>query len=65
MLRNSVHYPFDFGILGVRMSSQVENNQQQTVQSTATQGQTGFNFDQWAGAVKRQMIESLKRRGAV
>ncbi|HIK40898.1 MULTISPECIES: hypothetical protein [Thermoleptolyngbya] len=23
-----------------------------------------FNFDEWAGAVKQQMIASLKRRGS-
>ncbi|WP_448603935.1 hypothetical protein [Thermoleptolyngbya sp.] len=30
----------------------------------ATPPAEDFNFDEWAGAVKQQMIASLKRRGS-
>ncbi len=45
------------------------NRQKESVQSQPEQSResatNSFDFDQWAGAVKQQMIASLKRRGAV
>ncbi|GAB4159826.1 MAG: hypothetical protein Fur0046_39120 [Cyanobacteria bacterium J069] len=36
----------------------------QSAKVPATPPAEDFNFDQWAGAVKQQMIASLKRRGS-
>lgn len=35
----------------------------QSVQATAENASSEFDFDRWAVAVKRQMIQSLKRKG--
>ncbi|HIK54384.1 MAG TPA: hypothetical protein IGS37_04375 [Synechococcales cyanobacterium M55_K2018_004] len=46
------------------MSRQQEKSQPQATQSTTNNQPEDLSFDQWAVSVKRQMIASLKRRGA-
>jgi len=46
--------------------SNTSRSEQQTGQSTEgsnpSYSDPGFNFDQWAGAVKQQMLAALKKR---
>jgi hypothetical protein len=47
------------------MVSRADQKQQDKNIAVSTNGQiSDFNFDLWATAVKRQMIASLRRRGA-
>ncbi len=46
--------------MGTKM---VSKGQEQPVNKAAANHNGGFDFDQWAVQVKRQMIASLHRRG--
>ncbi|MGG6292959.1 hypothetical protein ACQ4M4_00935 [Leptolyngbya sp. AN02str] len=47
------------------MSRQQDKLSRPVGQASAGSEKEEFDFDRWAGAVKRQMIDSLKRRGSM
>lgn len=46
------------------MTRQKDSKAYPSAQAPADPQEGTFDFDQWAGAVKRQMVASLKKRGS-
>jgi hypothetical protein len=44
-------------------TAQIDEKQKELPQSSQVVAPENFDFDHWAGAVKRQMIASLRKRG--